>query len=365
MVEMVPMNGGVGDTSYANNSLFQQNIISITWPITKEAITQLYCASYPTSLAIADLGCSSGPNTLVFLSNLIRQVEKLRHQLHKRSPLEYQIFFNDLHTNDFNSLFKSLPSFHQNLKTHIGNHDLGPCFFTGVPGSFYNRLFPRATLHFVHSSYSLHWLSQVPEGIESNKGNIFISDTSPNAVQEAYRCQFQKDFSTFLKCRAEELVVGGRMVLTSSARTCEDRVNKECCYAWEFLNLALIDMVSEGVVEKEKMDSFNIPVYMPSLAEVEAEVLREGRFVIESLQISRINWNLSTNELNGSSKESVKSGYNFAKCIRSVAEGLIVRHFGEEIIDTLFNRYAEIIADHMSKQNIHNINFTASLTRIK
>ncbi|KAG6603956.1 Salicylate carboxymethyltransferase, partial [Cucurbita argyrosperma subsp. sororia] len=111
--------------------------------------------------------------------------------------------------NDFNSLFKSLPSFHQNLKTHIGNHDLGPCFFTGVPGSFYNRLFPRATLHFVHSSYSLHWLSQVPEGLESNKGNIFISDTSPKAVQEACHSQFQKDFSTFTKCRAEELVVGG------------------------------------------------------------------------------------------------------------------------------------------------------------
>lgn len=49
----------------------------------------------------------------------------------------------------------------------------------------------------------------------------------------------------FLKCRAEELVIGGRMVLTSSARTCEDRITKECCYAWEFLNLALNDMVTQ------------------------------------------------------------------------------------------------------------------------
>ncbi|XP_022133132.1 salicylate carboxymethyltransferase-like [Momordica charantia] len=364
MVEMLPMNGGVGDTSYANNSSFQVFLISIlTWSIVKEAITQLYSTSFPTALTIADLGCSSGPNTFMVVSKLIKEVEDIRQQLHKNS-IEYQIFLNDLHGNDFNSIFKSLPSFHENLKTHMGN-GLGPCFLVGAPGSFYGRLFPGKSLHFVHSSNSLHWLSQVPEGIENNKGNIFISETSPKTVLEAYHKQFQKDFSLFLKCRAEELVAGGRMVLTISARTCEDRVNKECCYSWELLNLAVNDMVSEGIVEEEKLDSFNVPIYMPSSLEVEAEVLNEGSFIIEHLQVVRVNWNIYNNELNSDipSNEIIDSGYNYAKCIRSVAEPLLVRHFGEDIIDELFSRYREIINDHMSKENIENISFTISLTK--
>lgn len=141
----------------------QQKVISMAWSITKEAITELYISTnFPTTttLAIADLGCSCGPNTLILISSLIKQVEKIRKQLQK-GPLQYQIFFNDLHLNDFNSLFASLPNFHQNLNTQIGDHNTPCCFFNGVPGSFYATLFPSATLHFVFSSYSIHWLSQV------------------------------------------------------------------------------------------------------------------------------------------------------------------------------------------------------------
>ncbi|KAG6603957.1 Salicylate carboxymethyltransferase, partial [Cucurbita argyrosperma subsp. sororia] len=336
---MLAMKGGVGEKSYANNSTFQQKVISMAWPITKEAITDLYCSTFPNSLAIADLGCSSGPNTLMLLSNLIGEVEKMRHQHNKKSLLEYQIFFNDLHTNDFNSLFKSLPSFHQNLKSHIGNHDFGPCFFTGVPGSFYGRLFPRSSLHFVFSSYSIHWLSQVPEGLECNKGNIFASHRSPNQALEAYQKQHQKDFSTFLKCRGEELVVGGRMVL-----------------------------ISTGVIEEEKVNSFNLPVLTPSLSEVKGIVSSEGSFSIDRFEVSKISWNVFDDpQCNIESNIGVNKECNYAKCIRSVVvvESLFVPHFGEAIIDQLFNRYEEIMKDYTLKEEAGNINLTLSLTKLK
>lgn len=138
----------------------QGKVISVTWPIVKEAITTFFCnTTFPTTLTIADLGCSSGPNTLMFFSSLIQQVEDICQKFHKE-PLEYQIFLNDLCGNDFNALFTSLPSFLENLNIQVGGC-LGPCFFNGVPGSFYGRLFPTESLHFVYSSYSLHWLSQV------------------------------------------------------------------------------------------------------------------------------------------------------------------------------------------------------------
>lgn len=146
----------------------------MAWPIAKEAITDFFCThNFPTTLTVVDLGCSSGPNTLVLLSNLIKQVEQ---NIRQERPLEYQIFFNDLYGNDFNAIFRSLPSFLERLKTQIGD-DFGPCFFNGVPGSFYGRLFPSKSVHFFHSSYSLHWLSQVGSNNLVFWEQIFIAYT--------------------------------------------------------------------------------------------------------------------------------------------------------------------------------------------
>ena len=80
---------------------------------------------------------------------------------------------------------------------------------------------------------------------EVNKGNIYMACSSPPSVIKAYIDQFEKDFSTFLSCRAEELVTGGRMVLTILGRKSEDPCSKDGCYIWDLLALALKQMISE------------------------------------------------------------------------------------------------------------------------
>lgn len=137
----------------------QQHVISLAKSIREEAITSLYCSTSPRTLAIADLGSSSGPNTLLVVSEFIKVVEKLCHLSNHESP-EYMIFLNDLPGNDFNNIFKSLDSFKEKLRGEM-KHEMGPCYISGVPGSFYGRIFPKQSLHLVHSSYSLMWLSKV------------------------------------------------------------------------------------------------------------------------------------------------------------------------------------------------------------
>jgi hypothetical protein len=116
-------------------------------------------ATFPSCIQVADLGCSSGPNTFLVVSEIIDTIHGMYQQMNYKSP-EFQVILNDLPWNDFNTAFKSLPAFYKKLnKEEMGG--LGPCFVSGLPGSFYGRLFPSKSLHFVHSSNSLHWLSQV------------------------------------------------------------------------------------------------------------------------------------------------------------------------------------------------------------
>ncbi|KAK4411563.1 Salicylate carboxymethyltransferase [Sesamum angolense] len=178
----------------------------MTKPITEAAITELIisssrssCSSKAKTFCMAELGCSSGPNTLFVAMDFVKIVSQLcRKHGHDELP-EFQIHLNDLPGNDFNSIFKSLAhSFHAQLLQEMGASGAGGsapyCFLSGVPGSFYSRLFAAQSLHFVHSSYSLMWLSRVPEGLEMNRANIYIASTTPASVINSYYEQFQRDF---------------------------------------------------------------------------------------------------------------------------------------------------------------------------
>lgn len=136
----------------------QRQVITTVRPILEDAVKKAVTATFPSCIQVADLGCSSGPNTFLAISEIIDNIHGMYQQMNYKSP-EFQVTLNDLPGNDFNTVFKSLPAFYKKLKEEMG--DLGPCFVSGLPGSFYERLFPSKSLHFVHSSNGLHWLSQV------------------------------------------------------------------------------------------------------------------------------------------------------------------------------------------------------------
>ncbi|PRQ15949.1 putative loganate O-methyltransferase [Rosa chinensis] len=105
-----------------------------------------------------------GPNTFLAVQNIIEAVEdKYQTQGRNFEVPEFQVFFSDQAGNDFNKLFQSLPlELLRNGRTRI----------------FYSRLFPKAHLHLVYSSFSLQCLSKVPEEVLDrnspawNKGRI-------------------------------------------------------------------------------------------------------------------------------------------------------------------------------------------------
>lgn len=220
----------------------------------------------------------------------------------------------------------------------------------------------------MHSSSSLHWLSQVPAGLESNartamnKGKIYISKSSSLCVLEAYSLQFQKDFSSFLKSRSKEIVPGGCMLLSFMGRRSTDPTTDESCYHWELLAQALMSMVSEGLVEKEKVDSFNAPYYGPCVEEMRLEIEKDGSFSVNRLETFEIDWDGGVDDVDTTSGAALR-GQRVAKTIRAVVESMLESHFGKDIMDELFRRYGEMVEGYLSKTGTKYTNLVISMVR--
>ncbi|KAK1427299.1 hypothetical protein QVD17_15982 [Tagetes erecta] len=361
-MHVLHMNKGEGETSYAKNSQLQKKIISVGCSMTEAAIFNILLEVQPKSMGIADLGCSSGPNSLTAVSKIIHMVDAASQRMGLPVP-ELRVSLNDLPGNDFNDVFKSLAGLYKNIKNNYG---IESCYVSGLPGSFYGRLFPTESLHFVHSSSSLHWLSQVPLGLQPNVGThlnkdkVYISKSSSMSVIKAYQKQFHEDFSLFLKSRAKEMGSKGRMVLSFMGRRSPDPCADEACYQWELLARALMSLALDGFVEKEKIDSFNAPYYAPSPEEVKHEVENEGSFVMDGVDAFEIEW-----DDGDSSDLKLSSGNRVAKTIRAVVEPMLESHFrlGPEIMDELFRRYSNIIDDCFSETKFKYVNLVISFMR--
>ncbi|KAL8151414.1 hypothetical protein V2J09_021222 [Rumex salicifolius] len=341
----------------------------MTKSIKEEAVHKI-CKMFLAAgrLAVADLGCSSGPNTFLAVGELIRAVHRFQS-----GPVNItmEVFLNDLPGNDFNSVFKALPSFKEQLRKELGE-SIGYCFFHGVPGSFYDRLFHPNSLHFVPTSVSrwiydtkikspLQWSLRrifVPKGVgRSNKSNIYLSSESPTSVVEAYYKQFRNDFSSFLSYRSQELVKGGCMVFTLLGKSNDPSV-KGSGFIWEPLSFVLHQMVNEGLINEENLDTFNIPLYTPSPKEIEKEVKKEGSFEVNCLQMTELDWEAANIAVDGKLSNS-----GLLKCMRSVAEPMLSHHFGQPLMDQVFDRYGVALADCMAKERIFFTNITVSLIK--
>ncbi|KAH1068554.1 hypothetical protein GYH30_006217 [Glycine max] len=359
------MKDGLRETSYAKNSLLQRKVAMKVKIILEENVKRMMSnINIESCCKIADLGCSSGPNALITMSNILNIMYNASLSLNKRVPRVFQIYLNDLFGNDFNSIIKLIPDFYQSIhQEKRGN--FGKCFIHATPGSFYGRLFPDNYIHFFHSSYSLHWLSQAPKtssniAIPLNKGNVYITSTSSSSVYEAYFNQFEKDFKLFLKSRSEELRSGGIMVLTFIGRDKTRKINNPA----EVIGMVLNGMVQEGLVEEEKLDFFDLPIYGPTAEEVGQVIEREGSFTLQTLKTIKIGWDANLEEeVDDGILDSKIRGEFIAKSIRAVLEPILSAEFSEDIMDELFSRYANLVAQLIEVETLEYTNVVVTLTK--
>ncbi|GMH17954.1 hypothetical protein Nepgr_019795 [Nepenthes gracilis] len=306
---------------------------------------------------MADLGCSTGTNSLELVLEVIEIVNTACQKLNCRAP-EFEVFLNDLPSNDFNTVFTSLPKFYKKLEDERGT-ELGQCFVYGTPGSFYGRLFPSKFVHFVHSLYSLHWLSRIPRELASdngealNKGNICIAQTSPLAVWKAYYKLFESDFMLFLRSRSKEIIFEGRMVLTFIGST-KSNDPHYLMYIGNILN----SMASEGLIKRPKLDMFNLPFYNSTVEEVRKLIEEEGSYTLHKLETFTLEWHIGCN----SSNPNVCAKF-LANSIKVVTEPMLAKEFGGAIMNELFLKFQELLVRIFAAGKTEFLNIVVSLIR--
>ena len=91
----------------------------------------------------------------------------------------------------------------------------------------------------------------------------------------------------------------------------------------------------QGLGSEAKVDAFTLPAYVTTAKELNALIERNQHFNFERMEI-----------LNNKSKyltlcnPSIRSLF-----LRSAFEGVLEKHFGNDIMDELFNRYTEKVAE--------------------
>ncbi|KAL6658595.1 hypothetical protein ACP70R_004181 [Stipagrostis hirtigluma subsp. patula] len=335
---------GERDDSYAHNSRLQRKALFETKPVLEKAMREVCAAVLRKVLVFSDLGCSLGENTLIVVSEVIHAMREF--------PLELQFFLNDLPGNDFNNIFHSLQQFKKSIAEDDKEEERLPHFYVaGLPGSYYTRLFPCQSVH-------------LPGGLDGNEQNIYIAKTTPLSVVKQYQEQFHKDFMLFLELRHEELVFGGQMVLTFLARKDADAYNGSLSYLFDLLAQSLSSLFEKGLVEEEKLYSFNLPIYEASVDEVKVVIKQSQLFNINEIKLFESNWDPYDDSENDVVQDSVQSGINVAHCIRAVVETLIASHFGESVLDALFEEYAHKVAKHLECQKTKHSLIVLSLKKI-
>ncbi|CAH2069766.1 unnamed protein product [Thlaspi arvense] len=343
------MQGGEGDVSYVNNSDSQALAITLCKPILISSLQsiKLLLDDHPSPIIrIADLGCATGSNTFSNVDIVVETLSRGYTAVYGGGLPEFEAFFCDLPSNDFNMLFR--------LLTEKQKVESSKYFACGIAGSFYDRLFPRGTIHVAVSLSALHWLSQIPEKVLEkrsktwNKGKTWIEGAEKEVV-DAFAEQSDKDLDDFLKCRKEEMIKGGVLFVlmggrpSGSSSQFGDQGSRAKHPFTTTMEQAWQDLIDEGLIEEDTRDGFNIPAYMRSPEEVAAGFDRIGGFKIETMEYQKIVEH-SDEKKEEWKKDPVSYGRARTNMVQSAVRPMVDAYLGPDLCDELFKRYENRVA---------------------
>ena len=110
----------------------------------------------------------------------------------------------------------------------------------------------------------------------------------------------------------------------------------------------------QGLINEEKLDSFNVPYYIASQEELQELVDKEGSFTTEFIDTIVV-------ELGGMWSRPEYRTRN----IRAYTEPIISHHFGEEVMDKLYDKVKDILAEDSKQGNLSSTRGVSIVLELK
>ena len=121
-------------------------------------------------------------------------------------------------------------------------------------------------------------------------------------------------------------------------------------------------IIFQGLIEAEKLDTFNLPYYAPTIEEVKKVIEIEGSFTLLKLEVLKMDWDSYIKKAN-SGLDKQERATMIATDIRAVGEPILASQFGEENMDNLFQRFKDVVLDHMEAEKCEYVNLVISLAK--
>jgi len=257
-----------GHGEYDHHSLAQHSAGGYGLPLWARAIDDvraLVADDLPVS--IADLGAAGGHNEL---PPMRAAVDGLR-AAGVGAPIV--VVHTDIPTNDFTTLFETIE---RDPDSYLGAPDV---FAFAAGRSFYERIFPAASLTLAWTAIAVHWLSHVPVPIPDH----IYSEFATGSVRTAFEQRAAEDWDAFLTARAAELRPGGQLVVVGGAAA--DDGSSGATRLMQSVNDALRAEVAGGALAPGEYLAANVPTWNRTLTEFVAPFGREGRATAAGLTL--------------------------------------------------------------------------------
>ncbi len=353
--------GMVGGGYYNQHSAPQMASIDFVLPWLDAAIASMHLSeAWPTTIGLADFGCSEGGNSIAVMQRLVSVFRK-------RSSRPIQTHHIDLPTNDYRELFK-------NLRPDGGSvFEAAETYSAAVGGSMYDQLLPPRSIHLATTFNSIAYLSRRPVDRLAN----YVSANGPSArrgigevtqeERDAFADQAEADMESFLIARAAELVPGGKLLVQNFG--CGE-VFRECDGNCDVLNDALLEIVDAGIIDREGYEAFYLPVYYRTLDELTAPLTTPNSALARSFRLERAESSevpVPFVEQFNSTGDADRFGRDYIEYIRAFSEPMLRVSFAEHVdldrlVSEVFERTERLIRNHPDRYEYHYIGIAALLT---
>jgi cyclopropane-fatty-acyl-phospholipid synthase len=241
-----------GKGSYNRHSGLQQANLQSALPLLADAASAVSEHS-AGPVTIVDYGASQGRNSMAPMASAIDLIR------HKDPARPVQVVHTDLPSNDFASLFTLLAT---DPTSYLGNRE--NVYPSAIGRSYFDSILPPGSVDLGWSSNSLHWMSRSPVDVADHGWAVYSQSAEARAAVDAVLAE---DWLHFLRARATELRLGGRLICQFMGRGTDGHG-----FEWMAGNFwqSIVDMQRDGLFTAEETLRMTSPSAGRSLNQLSA-----------------------------------------------------------------------------------------------